>query len=84
MDLYIIFDKFKYLYSKTLPNIEYKRKIYVKKELPPINKELIGKLLNFMKGEILNEVNKNEINYNNNGLPLMFKDKIIDKKKGTM
>ena len=80
MDLYIIFDKFKYLYSKTLPNIEYKRKIYVKKELPPINKELIGKLLNFMKGEILNEVNKNEINYNNNGLPLMFKDKIIDKK----
>ena len=79
LDLYIIFDKFKYLYSKTLPNIEYRRKIYIKKEMPPINRELIGKLLSFMKGESLNEVNNNEIN-NNNDLPLMLKDKIIDKK----
>ena len=78
LDLYIIFDKFKYLYSKTLPNIEYRRKIYVKKELPPINKELIEKLLCFMKGESLNEVNK--IETINNDLPLMFKDKIVDKK----
>ena len=81
LDLYTIFDKFKYLYSKTLPSIEYRRKIYVKKELPPINKELIRKLLTFMKGENLDQINNNEIaNDNNNDLPLMFKDKIMDKK----
>ena len=80
LNLYIIFDKFKYLYSKSLPNIEYRRKIYVKKELPPINKELIGKLISFMKGEILNEVNNIEYINNNNELPLIFKDKIVDKK----
>ena len=80
LDLYIIFDKFKYLHYKTLPDIEFRRKIYVKKELPPINKELISKLLSFMKGK-QNEVNINEtINNINNDLPLMFKDKIIDKK----
>ena len=81
LDLYIVFNKFKYLFSKTLPNIEYRRKIYVKKELPPINKELIGKLLSFMKGKNLNKVKNNKENFkNNNNLPLMFKDKIIDKK----
>ena len=81
LDLYIVFDKFKHLYSKTLPHIEFRRKIYVKKELPPINKDLIRKLLSFMKGENTNKVYNNEIiSDNNKDLPLMFKDKIIDKK----
>ena len=99
LDLYVVFRKFKYLYSKILPDIEFRRKIYVKKELPPINKELIGKLLNFMKGDNLIETNNNIIingnniinndnninnninnNDNNNSLPIMFKDKITDKK----
>ena len=102
LDLYVVFRKFKYLYSKILPDIEFRRKIYVKKELPPINKELIGKLLNFMKGDNLIEANNNIINNgnniinidnniinndyniinndNNNSLPIMFKDKITDKK----
>ena len=102
LDLYVVFRKFKYLYSKILPDIEFRRKIYVKKELPPINKELIGKLLNFMKGDNLIETNNNIINNgnniinidnniinndyniinndNNNSLPIMFKDKITDKK----
>ena len=81
LDLYVIFKKFKYLYSKIMPNIEFRRKIYVKKELPPINKVLIGKLLNFMKGENLLEINNNLIQEDNdNSLPIMFKDKITDKK----
>lgn len=81
LDLYIVFNKFKYLYSKILPNIEFRRKIYVKKELPSINKELIGKLLSFMKGENLPEINNENINddNNNNSLPIIFKDKITDK-----
>ena len=33
-----------------------------------------------MKGESPNEVNNNETISNNNDLPLMFKDKIVDKK----
>ena len=81
LDLYVIFKKFKYFYSKIMPNIEFRRKIYVKKELPPINKNLIGKLLNFMKGENLHEINNDLIqNDNNYSLPIMFKDKITDKK----
>ena len=80
LDLYVIFKKFKYFYSKIMPNIEFRRKIYVKKELPPINKNLIGKLLNFMKGENLHEINNDLIqNDNNYSLPIMFKDKITDK-----
>lgn len=81
LDLYVIFKKFKYFYSKIMPDIEFRRKIYVKKELPPINKILIGKLLNFMKGDNLHEINNILTqNDNNNSLPIMFKDKIKDKK----
>ena len=83
LDLYDLFKKFKYFYSKTLPKIEFRRKIYVKKELPSINKELIGKLLSFMKGDDIHEtnhdVNKNIYRNDNESLPLLFKDKINNK-----
>ena len=83
LNLYVIFKKFKYIYSKIMPRIEFRRKIYVKKELPPINKDLIQKLLNFMKDENMDKNDNNLIqndNDNNCSLPIIFKDKITDKK----
>ena len=75
-----LFKKFKPIFTKFIPSIGFRRKIYVKKELPPINRNYIEKLINFMKGEE-NPIDSNNININNinEDLPLLYKDKIIDK-----
>ena len=78
-----LFKKFKYIFGKLLPNIEFRRKIYVKKELPPIDKMYIEKLINFMKGEKKPINTRRSIIPNNNinkeSLPLIYIDKIPDK-----
>ena len=86
-----LFKKFKFMYMKFIPNIEFRRKIYVKKELPHLNKMYIEKLINFMKGEnnpvnsdsnsILNNLEQNTINNNIdiNSLPIIYRDKVPDK-----
>ena len=78
-----LFKTFKPIFLKFIPNIEFRRKIYVKKELPPINKMYIKKLINYTKGEnvpINSELNKNN-NENNNieSLPIIYRDKVPDK-----
>ena len=74
-----LFKKFKFIFSKFIPSIEFRRKIYVKKEFPPINRNFIEKLINFVNGED-NPVDSNSININiNEALPLLYKDKITDK-----
>ena len=78
LDLIGLFPKFKYFYKKiVLPNIEFKRKIYVKKELPYITRPFIEKIIKFMKGE-KNPVDTN-VNRINESLPVMYKDKVPDK-----
>lgn len=86
--------KFKYFFTKMLPGIEFRRKIYVKKELPPINKNYIEKLINFMKGENnpmnsdrypedtepIPEDNNNNKNKIIGSLPIIFRDKVPNKK----
>ena len=75
-----IFKSFKSIFSKFLPSIVFRRKIYVLKELPPINRSYIEKLINFMKGED-NPVDSSNIIINNinEELPLLYKDKVTDK-----
>ena len=74
---------FKPIFLKFIPSIEFRRKIYVKKELPPINKIYIKKLINYIKGEnmpINSEVNKiNNENNNIESLPVIYRDKVPDK-----
>ena len=75
-----LFKSFKSIFSKFLPSVEFRRKIYVLKELPTINRNYIEKLMNFMKGEN-NPVDSSNIIKNNiiEELPLLYKDKITDK-----
>ena len=75
-----LFKSFKSIFSKFLPSVEFRRKIYVLKELPQINRSYIEKLINFMKGEnIPVDSNNNIINNLKEELPLLYKDKIMDK-----
>ena len=75
-----LFKSFKSIFSKFLPSVEFRRKIYVLKELPPINRNNIEKLINFMKGEdIPVDSNNNIINNLKEELPLLYKDKVMDK-----
>jgi acetyl esterase/lipase len=82
--------KFKYIFIKILPSIEFRRKIYVKKELPTINRNYIEKLINFMKGEMIpinserspedservpEDNNKNKIEIDGS-LPIIYRDKV--------
>jgi hypothetical protein len=82
--------KFKYIFIKILPSIEFRRKIYVKKELPTINRNYIEKLMNFMKGEMIpinserspedservpEDNNKNKIVIDGS-LPIIYRDKV--------
>ena len=79
-----LFKKFKFIFTKMIPKIEFRRKIYVKKELPPINRAYIERLINFMKGE--NDpknsirITESNNNINNNTLPIIYRDKVPDKK----
>ena len=52
----------------------------MKKELPPINRNSIENLINFMKGENI-PIDSDNINANKNNekLPLLYKDKVTDK-----
>ena len=81
-ELFGLFKKFKYIFTKMIPSIEFRRKIYVKKELPPITRSHIEKLINFMKGEKSPVNSSQNININSNieNLPIIFRDKVIDKK----
>ena len=67
-----------------IPKIEFRRKIYVKKELPPINRAYIERLINFMKGEKdpknLISIPESNNNINNNTLPIIYRDKVPEKK----
>jgi len=74
------FKNFKSIFSKFLPGVEFRRKIYVLKEQPQINRSYIEKLINFMKGEdIPVDSNNNIINNIKEELPLLYKDKVTDK-----
>jgi len=74
------FKNFKSIFSKFLPSVEFRRKIYVLKEQPQINRSYIEKLINFMKGEdIPVDSNNNIINNIKEELPLLYKDKVTDK-----
>ena len=79
-ELFGLIKKFKYVISKIMPSIGFRRKIYVKKEFPPVTRMYINKLINFMKGQIL-PVNSNHSNYNleEDSLPIIFRDKVPDK-----
>ena len=70
--------KFKPIISKFMPNIEFRRKIYVKKELPNLNRNYIEKLIYFMNGEDL-PIDSNIKDNINESLPILFKDKVPDK-----
>ena len=79
-----ILKKFKYLIGKLMPSIGFRRKIYVKKEFPTVNRMYIEKLINFMKGENL-PINSNLLSFINNitidkDSPVIYRDKIPDKK----
>jgi hypothetical protein len=82
-DFLRLFKKFKYIFGKLIPVIEFRRKIYVKKELPPIDRMYIEKLINFMKGKSLpvnskrNTMVKNDIDIE--PLPIIYRDKLTDK-----
>ena len=77
-----LFKKFKNIFIKMIPSIEFRRKIYVKKELPPINREYIEKLINFMKGENnqVNSISYFSSNDIDEDLPIIYRDKVPDKK----
>ena len=79
-----LFKTVKPLFIKFIPSVPFRRKIYVKKEFPPINRTYIEKLINFMRGEdnpVDSSIAKNIKKENNNiVLPLLYKDKIPDKK----
>ena len=79
-----LFKTFKPIFNKFLPSVEFRRKIYVKKELPTINRTYIEKLINFMKGEdnpVDSSISKKMKKENNEiELPLIYKDKVPDKK----
>ena len=75
-----LFKTFKSVFTKFLPSVNFRRKIYVKKELPNIDRSLIEKLINFIKGED-NPVDSSEKKVeDNNILPIIYKDKVPDKK----
>ena len=81
-EFFNIIKKFKFIINKIMPNIQFRRKIYVKKEFPPLNRMYIEKLINFTKGEN-NPINSNHPkqsnNYNNlidESFPIIFRDKI--------
>ena len=82
-ELASLFKTFKPIFLKFIPNIEFRRKIYIKKELPPINKTYIKKLINYMRGEnvpVNSEFNKNNNeNKNIEPLPIIYRDKVPDK-----
>ena len=69
--------------KKGLPDIPFRRKIYVKKEFPPINRKYIERLVNFMKGvnlPINNNINLvDQQNSKDENLPSIYKDKLEDK-----
>ena len=77
-----LFKKFKFIFIKMIPSIEFRRKIYVKKELPPINRAYIQKIINFMKGghNLANSEPNLLQNFIEDNLPIIYKDKILDKK----
>ena len=75
-----LFKTFKSVFTKFLPSVNFRRKIYVKKEFPNIDRSLIEKLINFIKGED-NPVDSSEKKVeDNNILPIIYKDKVPDKK----
>ena len=75
-----LFKTFKSVFTKFLPSVNFRRKIYIKKEFPNITRSLIEKLIYFIKGED-NPVDSSKTKEeNNNILPLIYKDKIPDKK----
>ena len=81
-EFFNIIKKFKFIINKIMPNIQFRRKIYVKKEFPPLNRMYIEKLINFTKGEnnpINSNHHKQSNNYNNlidESFPIIFRDKI--------
>ena len=80
-----LFKTMKPIFTTIIPSVPFRRKIYVKKELPPINRSFIEKLINFMNGEdspVDSSITKNiQIDNNQNmTLPLLYKDKVPDKK----
>ena len=82
-EFFDIVKKFKYVIGKLLPNIGFRRKIYVKKEYPTINRMYIEKMMNFMKGENL-PINSNRLSLINNipiaeDLPIIYRDKLTNK-----
>ena len=82
-EFFDILKKFKYVIGKLMPSIEFRRKIYVKKEFPTINRMYIEKMMNFMKGENL-PINSNRLSLINNipiaeDLPIIYRDKLPDK-----
>ena len=80
-----LFKTVKPIFTTIIPSVSFRRKIYVKKELPPITRSFIEKLINFMKGEdspVDSSIAKNTQKDNNHNmtLPLLYKDKVPDKK----
>ena len=80
-----LFKTVKPIFTTIIPSVSFRRKIYVKKELPPITRSFIEKLINFMKGEdspVDSSIAKNTQKDNNQNmtLPLLYKDKVPDKK----
>ena len=83
IEFFDILKKFKYVIGKLMPSIGFRRKIYVKKEFPAINRMYIEKMLNFMKGENL-PINSNRLSFINKvpikeDLPTIYRDKLPDK-----
>ena len=85
MNFFGTLKKLKYVINKLIPNIGFRRKIYVKKELPNITRKYIEKLINFMKGESIpiNSEGKNDIRGSDilkkEDLPIIYRDKLPDK-----
>ena len=80
-----LFKTVKPIFTTIIPSVPFRRKIYVKKELTPITRSIIEKLINFMKGEdspVDSSIAKNTQKDNNQNmtLPLLYKDKVPDKK----
>ena len=81
-NLFSIIKKFKFIINKIMPSIQFRRKIYIKKEFPPLNRMYIERLINFTKGEN-NPINSNHPKQSNNyyniideSFPIIFRDKI--------
>ena len=79
--LFNILKKFKFIINKLLPSIQFRRKIYVKKEFTPLNRMYIEKLINYTKGENnpINSKHPSQSYYNiikEKSFPIIFKDKI--------